>query len=219
MKKTLITAIILLFSVSGVFAQNEKYVQTMTSSIEALNNLDKGKPDVSATKEIAGRFEKIAAAGTKEWLPRYYAAYCYVLLGLVGNNLTEKDQFLDKAKTLMKESEIIIGKPTDELSVLMAFEAQIRLAADPENRWQKEGGKFADYLAQAKSINPENPRIYCLEGSSLFFTPEEYGGGKKIARPVLEKAIEKFSKFKPESSISPNWGRVETEWMLSQTNQ
>ncbi|MNL53532.1 hypothetical protein D3C87_1767880 [compost metagenome] len=86
------------------------------------------------------------------------------------------------------------------------------------NRWQADGEKFTGYLQSAKSINAENPRIYYLEGSSLFFTPEEYGGGKKVAKPMLEKAQQKFTVFKPETAIHPDWGKMETEWMLSQTN-
>lgn len=219
MKKLFTTTIILLFSICIVFAQNEKYIQAMTSSIEAINTLDKTKPDVNALQQVANRFERIAAAESKEWLPRYYAAYCYVLLGFVGNTLTEKDQFLDKADVLLKESETLAAKPTDEILVMEAYEAQIRLAADPMNRWQDEGEKFGQLLTKAKSLNPENPRIYYLEGSSMFFTPEEFGGGKKRAKPILEKANEKFSNFKPQSSVHPNWGKIETEWMLSQSNQ
>ena len=104
------------------------------------------------------------------------------------------------------------------VEVLKAYQSQIHLAADPMNRWQADGEKFQGFLQSAKSINAENPRIYYLEGSSLFFTPEEYGGGKKVAKPMLEKAQQKFSAFKPETAIHPDWGKMETEWMLSQTN-
>ena len=219
MKKFFTTTIILLFSICTVFAQNEKYVQAMTTSIEAMNTLDKAKPDINALQEIANRFERIAVAEPKEWLPRYYTAYCYVLMGYRGNTLAEKDKFLYQADALLKEAETIAGKPTDEILVMEAYEAQIRLAADPMNRWQDEGEKFVQLLTQAKTLNPENPRIYYLEGSNMFFTPEEFGGGKKRAKPILEKANEKFSNFKPASSIHPSWGKIETEWMLSQSNQ
>lgn len=218
MKKLLTIATILIFSVTVVFAQNEKYTQAMASGIEALKGLDKEKPDVKVLQDIANRFERIAAAEPKEWLPKYYAAYSNVLLGYYGASLTEKDQYLDKANTLMKDAEALLGKPNDELLVMRAYQSQIHLAADAMNRWQSDGPKFTEYLEAAKSANPENPRIYYLEGSSLFFTPEEYGGGKKVAKPLLEKAKQKFSTFKPETTIHPDWGQVETEWMLSQSN-
>ncbi len=216
--KKLLTTLVLIFAVTVVFAQNEKYTQAMTSGIGALKGLDKEKPDVKVLQDIANRFERIAAAEPKEWLPKYYAAYSYVLLGYYGANLTEKDQYLDKAGALIKDAEALLGKPNDELLVMQAYQSQIHLAADAMNRWQSDGPKFTEYLEAAKSANPENPRIYYLEGSNLFFTPEEYGGGKKVAQPLLEKAKQKFSTFKPESTIHPDWGQIETEWMLSQSN-
>ncbi|MCE7067845.1 hypothetical protein [Dyadobacter sp. CY326] len=219
MKRTILTAFACLATVCMVLAQNEKYTQAMTANIQALQGLDKSKPDAKALQEIANQFERIAAAETKEWLPKYYAAYSNVMLGFVGVSLEEKDKYLDKADALLKEAETLAGKPNDEILVMRAFQSQIHLAADAMNRWQTDGEKFNGYLSSAKAINAENPRIYYLEGSSLFFTPEEYGGGKKAAKPMLEKATQKFASFKPESSIHPDWGKLETEWMLAQSNQ
>lgn len=191
----------------------------MTASIDLLDKVDKAKNDPVVLQEIAGRFERIATAEEKEWLPRYYAAYCYTLMGLSGSSLDEKDKFLDKADVLLRESETLAGQPSDEILIMKAYSAQIRLAADAMNRWQKYGELFAQNIAAAKAVNIENPRIYYLEGVSLLFTPEEYGGGKKVARPLLEKSVSKFSAFKPQSAIAPQWGKMEAEWMLSQTNQ
>ncbi|NIJ51350.1 hypothetical protein [Dyadobacter arcticus] len=218
MKNLFAIAVVFMLSICAVMAQNEKYTQAMTEGIQALNSLDKAKPDVKTLQDISNRFERIASAEPKEWLPKYYAAYSNVILGFVGASLTEKDQYLDKANVLLKDAEGILGKPNDELLVMKAYQSQIHLAADPMNRYQEDGAKFSEYLEAAKAANAENPRIYYLEGSNLFFTPEEYGGGKKVAKPFLEKARQKFSAFKPQSAIHPDWGKVETEWMLSQSN-
>lgn len=115
---------------------------------------------------------------------------------------------------------VVKGKVLDKKGHAMpgAYAAQIRLAADAMNRWQKYGALFTENIDAAKAINADNPRIYYLEGSSLFFKPEEYGGGKKVAKPLLEKSVAKFSTFKPQSSIAPQWGKMEAEWMLSQAN-
>ncbi|MDR6803343.1 hypothetical protein J2Y45_000613 [Dyadobacter sp. BE34] len=218
MKKLFTFALLFVFATGIAWAQNEKYTQAMGDGIKALLAIDRSKPDPKSLVDIANRFERIAAAEPKEWLPKYYAAYANVLLGFAAPTLTEKDQYLDKANALLKDADGIAGKPNDEIEVLKAYQSQIHLAADPMNRWQADGEKFQAFLQSAKSINAENPRIYYLEGSSLFFTPEEYGGGKKVAKPMLEKAQQKFSAFKPETAIHPDWGKMETEWMLSQTN-
>lgn len=218
MKKLFAFALLFVFAAGISRAQNEKYTQAMSDGIKALNSIDRSKPDPKSLVDIANRFERIAAAEPKEWLPKYYAAYANVMLGFVAPTLTEKDQYLDKANALLKDAEAIAGKPNDEIEILKAYQSQIHLAADPMNRWQADGEKFQGYLQSAKSINADNPRIYYLEGSSLFFTPEEYGGGKKVAKPMLEMAQQKFTTFQPASGIHPDWGKMETEWMLSQTN-
>ena len=219
MKRTILTAFAFAFSVCMVFSQNEKYMQAMTAGIQALNGLDKAKPDAKALQDIANQFERIAAAEPKEWLPKYYAGYSNVILGFVETSLDEKDKYLEKADALLRDAEAIAGKPNDEIVVMQAFQCQIHLAADPANRFEADGAKFAERLAAAKKINAENPRIHYLEASSVFFTPEEFGGGKKPAKPFLEKASQKFATFKPETSIHPDWGKAETEWMLAQANQ
>ena len=56
-------------------------------------------------------------------------------------------------------------------------------------------------------LDPENPRPYLLKGMGAMYTPEQYGGGKDKALPILEKAVEKFAKFKPTNSIMPKWGK------------
>jgi hypothetical protein len=118
-----------------------------------------------------------------------------VLLGFVGATLAEKDQYLDRANALLKDAEGLAGKPNDELEILKAYQSQIHLAADPMNRWQADGAKFAGFLQSAKSINAENPRIYYLEGSSLFFTPEEYGGGKKGSQTDAGKSTAEIQRI------------------------
>jgi hypothetical protein len=67
---------------------------------------------------------------------------------------------------------------------------------------------------KAKTINPENPRIYYLQGQSIFYTPEAFGGGKKNALPLFKQAKEKFDKFEPVSPISPNWGKEQNQQLL-----
>ena len=73
-------------------------------------------------------------------------------------------------------------------------------------------------LNKAKLQNPNNPRVYYLEAQSLMFTPEEYGGGCKNAKPLLEIAIEKYDKFKMESNINPNWGHGSVIELLGECN-
>jgi hypothetical protein len=218
MKKPLMLLLLLLTTSIVLFAQNEKYMHAMTSSIEAFQKATSKEPSLAELTEIANRFERIASAEPTEWLPRYYAAYTYSTLAYAGNDLTQKDLMADKAATLLKETIAIAGE-NSELMVLDAQIKQARLAADPMTRWQTYGPLFEASLAKAEALNKDNPRIYVLRGTTLMYTPEQFGGGKKAAKPLFEKALEKFATFKPESTLHPNWGERQASWMLAQCNQ
>jgi hypothetical protein len=64
-----------------------------------------------------------------------------------------------------------------------------------------------------------NPRPEYLKGVGLFYTPEQFGGGHKTAKPLLESSLEKFNKFVPENDLMPNWGREMVEKLLQQINE
>lgn len=216
MKKLLIFVFVFFLSVA-LWAQSDKYTQAMTAALDAFNQSENKQPDRAGLLAIANRFERIASAEPKEWLPRYYAAYCYSSLAFMGEELAQKDQMADKADALLKEAITIAGE-NSELLVLDAQIKQARLAADPMNRWQTYGTASDESLGKALQLDADNPRVYTLRGTTLLYTPEQFGGGKKAAKPVLEKALEKFAIFKPLSPLHPTWGQGQAGYMLSQCN-
>lgn len=218
MKKLLTITIVLFFSTSLLFAQSEKYTAAMSTVLEDFNVSQNKEPVRDEWLDLANRFERIASAEPKEWLPRYYAAYAYSSLAFMGNDAVQKDQMTDKAAGFLNEAVNLAGE-NSELMVLDAQIHQARLATDPQTRWQTEGPLFAASLDKAKKMDPNNPRTYLLEGTNLLYTPEQFGGGKKVAQPVLEKAMEKFSTFKPQGSLYPNWGQGQAGYMLGEANK
>ena len=88
--------------------------------------------------------------------------------------------------------------------------------ADPMNRYMTFGPAASQALETAKSLNPENPRVYLLEGIDKFYTPEQYGGSKTEGQKLFEEASKKFEAFKPASSIHPSWGISQVKYFLSQ---
>ena len=62
-------------------------------------------------------------------------------------------------------------------------------------------------LAKAKELNPDNPRIYYLQGTSKRFTPKMFGGGKKAALPYFEKAETLFAKESSDDITKISWGK------------
>lgn len=216
--KTIITSLLaaLLGATVPTLAQSPQYKQAMTDALTSMNK----KTDTPSTTSIlasANQFERIASAEPAEWLPRYYAGLNYVYLGFMGKNETEKDKYLDQADVNLKAAETISPK-NDELTVLKAYIAQARMIVDAMNRWQQYGPLFQAGIEQAKAMNPANPRPYVLEGSSLMYTPAQFGGGPDKACPVLKQAMEKLATFKPASEFAPGWGKEQIAPMLAKCN-
>lgn len=211
--KTLVTLLIATLSAnSPVWAQSTQYQQAMTDAITTMRSLNEKTPATEFVA-IANRFERIAGAEPAQWLPRYYAGLLYVYGGFTGKDAAEKDRYLDQADKYLKEAEAI--NKNDELAVLTAYIAQARMVVDPMNRWQEYGPVAQAGIQKAKGMNPANPRPYLLEGSSLMYTPAQFGGGPDTACPLLRQAAEKFATFKPVTGLHPNWGIEQIEGLLT----
>jgi hypothetical protein len=208
--KSLIISTLCLIS-STIFAQNSEYVKAME---EVVMNVQTAKFGEDLTP-FANQFERIASAETKEWLPNYWGAYCYMMKSYAEQNSAKKDILLEKAEALIANAYKLMPN-NDEIEVLKANIASARMAVDPQSRWQEYGAVSGKALAIANKLNPENPRAKLLEAQGVFYMPEAFGGGKKKAEPMLKEAVEKFSKFKPTSTIMPNWGEMTAKWMLTQ---
>lgn len=213
MKTLLIFLVAALAANRPVRAQSDQYKQAMSSAIGSMQTQNQTTPPADFLA-VANQFERIAGAEPNEWLPRYYAGLEYVFLGFTGKNETEKDKYLDQADTNLKAAEAL-APSNDELAVLKAYIAQARMVVDPMSRWQQYGPLFQAGLEKAKSLNANNPRIYVLEGSSLMYTPEQFGGGPGTACPILKQAAEKFTTFKPASDLHPMWGQKNIEPLLA----
>jgi hypothetical protein len=109
-----------------------------------------------------------------------------------------------------------LSKDNSEIYVIKKMIATLRMMGDPMNRYMTYGPQAQQALETAKKLNPENPRVYLLEGEDKFYTPEQYGGSKEEARKLLELATAKYDAFKPASDIDPNWGRAMIQYLMSQ---
>jgi hypothetical protein len=217
MKKFLAISIAV-FMVTTSFAQSERYTKAMevlVPGIDSTRNHD-------ALITLANSFERIANAEKNQWLPFYYAAlaninagYTFSMDGGFGDKSASIDPLADKAEALLNKAEEM-SKDNSEIWVAKKMLASLRLIGNPMARYQEYGPVAAAALETAKKLNPENPRIYLLEGQDLFFTPEQFGGDKQEAKKRFETAISKFGTFKPESALHPNWGLGQAKYFISQ---
>lgn len=215
MKSPLLLLSIVFFSFA-TNAQSEKYTKAMQQWVPAV--------DTSHTAQgllaLANTFQRIADAEKTQWLPYYYAALCQVnmayMTGGASPSASVTDPIADKAEELLKKAESLAGTPNSEVFVVQKMIASLRMLADPMSRYQIYGPLAAEALQKAKTLDPENPRIYMLEGQDLFYTPEQFGGSKTEAKKKFETAMSKFETHKPASDIHPSWGKSTVQYFLSQ---
>lgn len=207
--KKLVYLLVLCLTTSVIFAQS-KYEAGMKKTLEQF----KAATKVDEYLTVSAAFERIAEAEKDKWLPYYYAAFCYNLSAMLDEK-ADKDKMSEKSTALLEKAEALDSNNC-ELFCLRNMIATTQMMVDPMTRWMKYGALASAALASAKKADPSNPRPYYLEGQSVFNTPEMYGGGKKKAKPLFEKAVELYAAFKPASDFHPNWGKDEAGQMLKQ---
>jgi tetratricopeptide (TPR) repeat protein len=182
-------------------AQQSQYQSAMHGILESL--------DLAGTQDdytqCANRFERIAAAEKTLWLPYYYASYSLIVMSFEEELGDRKDLILDRAQELLDKA-MELEPEESELYVLQAFLYPSRILVDPMNRGIQYMELIYASLEKAKALNPDNPRIYFLEGVNKANLPPAMGGGAEAARPILETAVAKFESFDPDDPLWPDWG-------------
>jgi hypothetical protein len=210
MKKSIVLLFAIL-SLSTAYAQDSKYQAAMKPLIAEIHATPFDKP----LTEVSNKMERISAAEPNEWLPNYWVAYCNVVGSLSEKDDDKKELMLDKAEKYVEKA-ATLSKNNDEIEQLTAYMYNAKLAASPMTGWMRYGSKVEEHIAAAKKINPNNPRTALLEAESVYYTPSTFGGGKKKAKPMLEKAKSSFEKFTLKNNLMPNWGKSTVDYYLSQ---
>jgi hypothetical protein len=195
-------------SLQIVSAQSEAYTNKMKQTLQLLDSA-KTTQDL---QEVAATFERIGDAEKNQWLPYYYAALAQTNIGW-RDQKSDKDKLAEKTKAIITKAQAI--EDNSELYVLLNMVATQQMMVDPQNRWMTNGQEAAQALTTGKKLDATNPRLYYLEGMSLFNTPTQFGGGKDKAKPVFEKAVELYKSAKPKSELLPKWGQKISEDMLA----
>lgn len=205
-----LTIVLTLVFTSGLLAQNKiEYKQAMGAALSEMSTITDNK----AYLNLANKFQRIAENETTEWLPAYYNGLCIAIYSFVEKDKSKVDPLLDQAQ-LMVDKALKTNAKESEIWILQGMLYQGRIMVDPMTRGQLYIQKANESFAKAEVLNPENPRVYYLQGQSLMNTPAMYGGGKDVAKPLFQKAHDKFLTFKPADELSPNWGKEPNEQLL-----
>ena len=205
----LIIAIVALSN--SLFAQSEKYKAAMKNNISMLDSMMSKRN----AGELANNFERIGDAEKTQWLPYYYASYTTLMNGFTEPDKSKTDAIADKAEQLINKAESILGKENSETDVIKSMIASAHMMVDPQSRYMQYGPASSGNIDKAIQLDPTNPRPVYLQGQAKFYTPPAFGGGKDQAKVLFEKSIAMFDKFKPETDLSPNWGKNSAQYFLA----
>lgn len=200
--------IISMFFATLVAAQS-KYEGGMSKGFEQFQAA-KTVEDMSTASAF---FERIGDAEKDKWLPYYWAAYTNYLTGWM-NPKADKDKVAEKTKDLVSKAEAI-DQNNSELFCLRQMTAIQQMTVDPMTRYQSYSAEINNNVAKAKKADPNNPRAYFVDAQYWKNVPDAFGGGKAVAKKMVEKSLELYKIFKPASPLHPNWGKEEAEKLLA----
>ena len=207
MKKFLLSFLFCGMLAAG-FSQSDKYTSVMQKNIALL---DAAKTPAEL-QDVAAAFARIGDAEKTQWLPYYYAALAQTWIGWMPD-VKDKDANAEKIKAFLVKAEAI--EKNAELYTVENMVATQQMMVDPQTRWQTNGMEASAALQSGLKLDPNNPRLYYLQGESLFNTPPQFGGGKDKAKPVFEKAVALFKAAQPKP-LYPTWGQKQAEEKLAQ---
>lgn len=213
MKKIIFSVLAVCLAATS-FAQSDKYVKAMEQLVPQVDTTR----SITGLTELANSFERIANAEKTQWLPYYYAAVCLINTAntyYMQQQLDQIDPVMEKAEPLLKKAQELEANNSEIFCAVKMLNSG-KMMADPMNRFMTYGPAAAEALEKAKALNPENPRVYLLEGIDKFYTPEQFGGSKEEGKKLFQISKEKFLVAKPASSIAPSWGLPQVMYFLSQ---
>ena len=222
--KHLLLATAIIFSVAAQ-AQSDKYMDAMKKNLSMYDSAKKGND----LENLSATFVRIGDAEKTQWLPYYWAALSLAsegwkyypdekgIIELKADDLSgtmtglagRVTALLDKADALTTANE-----DKSEILVVRSMVATQQMLIDPQSRYMTFGAESGTDLEKAKSLNPNNPRVYYLQGMALFGTPEQYGGGKAVAKPLFQKSVD-LGKAEQPKPLYPHWSLQMSEPMLA----
>lgn len=163
--------------------------------------------------EAANLFERIAKAEPDNWLPPYYAAQINVLYSFGLKDEQKLSAQLKKAQDLINDA-TAISKENPEIMVLQALLHTAWVAFDGATYGMTLSGKVVELYTKAEKIAPENPRVAFSKAEWDMGGARYFGQDTTPFCKDVERSIELFANFKPETPFHPNWGKERAEQVL-----
>ena len=193
---TKLITIIAMFVASIVSAQTQ-FDQGMKKALQTWKN--------GNSKEALVQFEKIASVEKTNWLPNYYIALINTTQAFGEQDKTKMLSLIESAQKAQDFcNDLAMDNP--EVLVMQAMIHTAWIVYDPMTNGQKLSGDVMYILNKAYKIAPENPRVVFQKASFEIGMAQYFGQDTKPMCAQIEKSIELFATFKPETAFHPSWG-------------
>jgi len=150
-------------------------------------------------------FEKVAGYSAENWLPNYYISLSYALQSFREADKIRREELLKNADNYFEK----IASSESKNPEVLNLEAMLYMGWMAYNPMQYGAMYFTSVVEaynRARKIDPTNPRVAYMLVQFDMNSTKYLGGNAKDFCNELEKSIELFHNFKPESEFHPNWG-------------
>lgn len=193
---------------------------TLTAQTQYDNGMQKafGLWKESKDSEAAAMFERIASAEKGNWLPNYYVAFINTLQAFETQDKEKISSLLAKAQEAQDDA-VALSPNNPELNVTQAMIYTAWIVYDPMANGMKYSGKANEEYAKALAIAPNNPRVILSKAEFDMGSAAYFGNDIKPMCAQVQRAIELFATFKPESAYHPKWGLERAQEVIKQCNK
>jgi len=210
--KTITTLATLFLLTSLAFGQSEKYTKAMEKTVAQYDTTR----SVEGLQALLNQFERIGTVEKNQWLPYYYAGMSAMRLA----NRDDKariDSWAEKSDGFAAKADSL-GGDRSELQVLRALNDLARINVDFMSRGPQFVGQAGRKLQEAGRLNPENPRVYLVQGQVKINTPPMFGGDKAAGCAMVAKAAE-LLESRAADKLNPHWGREDAKAVLKRCGE
>lgn len=201
---------ILVFFITTMVTAQAKYEDAMG---KAFSLWGEGK-----STEASAIFERVAAAEKTNWLPSYYVALVNTTEAFKTKDKNAVSALLAKAQ-LAQDNASAISPNNPELLVMQALIHTAWVAFDPMTNGMKMSGPVNELYAKAAVLAPNNPRVVFCKAEWDMGSARYFGKDLKPICAEVNRSLELFKNFKPETKFHPSWGQERAEEMAQQCNK
>ena len=183
--------------VASIVSAQTQFDQGMKKALQTWKN--------GNSKEALVQFKKIASVEKTNWLPNYYIALINTTQAFGEQDKTKMLSLIESAQKAQDFcNDLAMDNP--EVLVMQAMIHTASIVYDPMTNGQKLSGDVMYILNKAYKIAPENPRVVFQKASFEIGMAQYFGQDTKPMCAQIEKSIELFATFKPETAFHPSWG-------------